>query len=176
MTLGQAPRKWTEAETAQLKKLHADGVSCHAIAKEMGWSKSTVSSWSTKLGLTYDREQTAIAVEAFVLDRKLVRAKLIDDLYERSQYLLGSLNATRTGGKYRTLVPVGGGAQISMDLNHVPAPDERNIANSISSYLAKAEALEKIDNDGGLTESKSLLGGIAQAIKDSVKDQPRINK
>lgn len=174
--MGTAPRQWTDKETDQLKKLHADGVSCHAIAKEMGWSKATVSRHAVRLGLNFDRELTAQAVEAFIIDRKIVRAKLIDDLYERSQYLLGTLNAPRNGGKYRTLVPVGGGAQTSMDLNHVPAPDERNIANSISSYLAKAEALEKIDNDGGLTESKSLLGGIAQAIKDSVKDQPRINK
>jgi prefoldin subunit 5 len=175
--MGNAPRKWTDKETAQLKKLHAEGNSCHAIAKEMGWAKSTISSWATKLGLDFERESTAKAVEAFVLDRKLTRAQIIDSLYERSQYLLTQLNATRTdGGKYRTLVPVGGGSQASMDLNHVPASDERNIANSISSYLAKAEALEKIDSDGGLNEAKSLLGGIAQAIQDSVQGKPRLNK
>jgi hypothetical protein len=174
--MANAPRPWTAKETAELQKLHGEGLSCHAIAQKMGWSKASISRHAVKLGLNFDRETTAKAVEAFVLDRKLTRAQIIDSLYERSQFLIQQLNAPRTdGGRYRTLIPVGGGAQASMDLNHIPPADERNIANSISSYLAKAEALEKIDSDGGLTEAKSLLGGIAQAIQDSVKDQPRLN-
>ena len=174
--VAQQQRRWGENDTNQLRQLHAQGMSCHNIAKETGWSKATISNKAAKLGLDFDREGTAKATEAYVIDRRHTRAQIIDQLYERTQHLLNQLNAPRTGGHYRTLVPIAPGRQDSINLDHVPSTDERNIANSISSYLAKAEALEKIDNDGGMIEAKSLLGNIAQAIKDSVQGQPRLNK
>lgn len=168
-------RKWSEAEDAELRRLHAQGLPANQIRKRMGWALSTVSDHAKSLGLSFDRTPMVAAIAASQLDRRKVRGEIIDALYRRAQDRIAAMDAASTEG-FMTLVPVGGGEQRTQTLKHVPTSDERNLANAISSYLGRAEALEKIDMDGGLTEARGMVGQILNAIRVSVEGMPRMNE
>lgn len=66
----------TEAEHARIRELHADGMSAHAISKEIGRAVSTVSRYAKKHGLSFDTEQTAAATVANQDRAAEIRAQL----------------------------------------------------------------------------------------------------
>lgn len=129
------------------------------------------------MGLTFARTgEVAIAVEAAVFDAKAARRRIIAKLYDRAEYLVGEMDKTREGkGTFRTLRKVGMGEESTADLTHVPPIDERNLSTAINTYLTRAEALEKIDQDGGLIEAKGMVGSMLAAIRESVAGVDRMN-
>jgi hypothetical protein len=82
-----AARSWTDTDDTQLRALHADGKTLHAIAGIMGRSKSTVSREAKRLGLPWDRANTAAATEAKVADARARRANLQLGLLEDAEKL-----------------------------------------------------------------------------------------
>jgi len=66
----------------RLRQLHAQGLSCAAIAHELGVNRSTISRHARRLDLKFDRAQTRAATEALVLDAKAKRAQLANDLLD----------------------------------------------------------------------------------------------
>jgi hypothetical protein len=66
----------------RLRELHARGLSCAAIAAELGVNRSTISRHARRLGLKFDRAQTRAATEAVILDGKAKRAQLANDLLD----------------------------------------------------------------------------------------------
>jgi hypothetical protein len=66
----------------RLRQLHAQGLSCAAIAAELGVNRSTISRHARRLGLKFDRAQTQAATEALVVDAKAKRAQLANDLLD----------------------------------------------------------------------------------------------
>lgn len=66
----------------RLRQLHAQGLSCAAIADELGVNRSTISRHARRLGLKFDRSQTKAATEALVFDAKAKRAQLANDLLD----------------------------------------------------------------------------------------------
>lgn len=72
-----APRKpWTDEDTARLTELHAASMSLHAIAKDMGRSKATISKYADLEGLSFGRAKTAKAAEAVHVDNRSRRVAL----------------------------------------------------------------------------------------------------
>lgn len=74
------------------RELHAEGLSCNAIAKRLGVAPSTISRWAAREGLTFDRAQTAAAVKAHTVDLAAARIALAEKMLARSNELLDSLD------------------------------------------------------------------------------------
>lgn len=164
------PRKrtWSTTEDAQLTALHAAGTSLHAAAREMGWSKGSVSQHAAKLGLSWDRSRTAKAAEAVVVDNKARRARIVARMYGRMEHLQDRLEAAT----FRTVLKGDGGADRVRQLDFVPTPDERNIADTLSRYTAAATKLEAVDAGDGSDAVRSLLGGLARRLGLTDDDDP----
>lgn len=75
-------KPWTNEDTARLIELHGQGLSLHAIAKEMGRGKATISKYADAEGLSFDRGKTRAAAEAVHVDNKarrvLAETRLLD--------------------------------------------------------------------------------------------------
>ena len=145
-------------------------MSCNAIARELGYSVSTISRWAKREGLSFDRSKTAVAVAAARLDRAATRADIIDRMYLRSQKVLARLEAdTYT---YRMAIP--GQASESVEDSAPPASDEKSLAAALGIYVTQATRLETIDVGNGVEKAHSVLdalaAGFARAAGDYVPD------
>lgn len=58
------------------RELHGEGHSCNAIAKKLEVAPSTISRWAKRVGLSFDRSQTALAVRAHVIEMAASRTLL----------------------------------------------------------------------------------------------------
>lgn len=103
----------TDAERRRVAELHADGLSCAAIARDLGRARSTVSKVCAAAGLLFDRAQTATATEARQVDAKARRTELanlaIDDAHEMRRRALAlppddGRNARDFASAYATFV------------------------------------------------------------------------
>lgn len=126
--------------------------SCNAIAKELGVAASTISLWAKREGLSFDRAQTAKAVNAHRLDRAAARADIIDRLYKRSQKVLTRLEAD----EFSHRIPTETGSMVVHD-DDPPANDEKSLSAAIGMYLNNATRLELIDGNAGESAARSML-------------------
>ena len=138
---------------SRARELHASGISCNAIAKELGVSASTISRWAKKVGLSFERTQTAAATTAKRIDRAAVRADIIDRMYTRSQKVLDRLEADT----YVYYIAVAGSGTERVEDDNPPALDEKNLASALGIYLDKATRLELVDGDDGEEHAKGML-------------------
>jgi len=141
MGANQHSNPWTADEDAKLTELHAAGKSLHAIATDMGRSKSTVNDHAAQLGISFDRSRTAKAAQAVVADNKLRRARLIGTLYDRAEELLEQIVQPH-------LVFNFGGKDNSYEERQVdrpPTADIRNLMQSASIAMQRAVDLENVD-------------------------------
>ena len=65
----------SDQEIAQIRRLHAAGSSANAIARELGRSPGTITRVCRRIGLTFDRSQTAAANAAAAVDFAARRAE-----------------------------------------------------------------------------------------------------
>lgn len=140
------------------RELFDKGISCNAIAKNLGVAPSTISAWAKREGLSFDRSKTEDAVAAHKIDRAARRAAIIDRLYTRTEKLLDRLE----NAQFKTLITGEYGSQRTTELDFVPTIDEKNIAASLNTYLERASRLETVDDSDGLGPVESMLGRLAQ--------------
>lgn len=141
------------------RDLFDSGLSCNAIARELGVSPSTISGWAKREGISFDRKKTAKAVAAQRIDRAAVRADIIDRLYQRTQRVMTRLEADQ----YLHRMATADGVKTFRD-EFPPALDEKNLAGSIGIYLDKATRLELIDGDQGESSVKSMLAELGEYL------------
>lgn len=88
------------------RALYDQGYGCNAIARELGFSPSTVSEWAKREGLAFDRSQTDIAVRAHVTDLREMQTLLAKKAAVAASDLLDQLDGTYLvwsfGGKDNT--------------------------------------------------------------------------
>lgn len=149
---------WTGAETRKLKDLHAQGLSLHAIAKEMGRTKSTISRHGKMLGLDWDRSATAAATKAVQIDGRARRAAIVARMYDRIEHLQDRLEAPT----FQTVMRGIEGDQ-PQDLSFVPAADEQRLADTVARYATAATRIEAADATGADT-TRGLLMAMAARI------------
>lgn len=82
----------SDAKRARMHELHAQGLSCHQIAKQLEISTSTVSRWAKADGLSFNRERTAAAVKAQTLDLAARRNRLLDMMLHTVEQTFANLN------------------------------------------------------------------------------------
>ena len=152
----------TDAERAEIRRLHAEGKGRNEIAKAIGRGGRTNSRQAALMNLTFDRTQTARATEAKMVDAKARRIAIIERLYARVEATLDRLDkATEGGFKYTT--STGQGID-TISLDHVPGQEEKAFAAAIGQYLNQSTRLEALDSNNGVDEGISLLGQLATGL------------
>lgn len=141
------PRSWTAEDDKTLAELHGQGLSLHAISKQMGRAKRTISDHAAKAGLSFDRAATERATAASVKDAKSRQAKLKLDILtelERARERFGQAVTPR---------------------------DFQAVGQGFASGMRALADLARIaPDDGGLEHAQSVLGRILVAIELSLVD------
>lgn len=143
---------------AQLKKLHAGGLSASAIARELGVSKSSVSKWAKQDGLTFDRTQTAQAVAAHTIDLAAGRQRLAEKMLHRAEQLLDSLD-----GSY--LVYSFGGRDNTYSEHTLDKPPVEVIRNAVTTAGITFDKLTRIvERDPDISGAQSVVASLEAGI------------
>lgn len=131
----------TDAESARIRELHAQGESCAAIGDAIGRNKSTVSRHCRKLGLSFDRAPTSAATEAKQADNKARRASHVTALLEDFERL-----RERAWEPYTVVVSGIDGAE-KVRLNLPPAQETAAFYRAMGLCVDKVIAMERHDSD-----------------------------
>lgn len=147
-----APKPWSPAEDTTLRRLHGQGLALHSIAGKMHRSKATVAKHAEALGLGFDRTATASATAAAQTDAKARRAAL-------GLALLGDLETSRSR------------------LSKADSPREfQSAAQGLDALMRSyVNLLRQEPDDGGLAETRSIVGVLIGAIRASVEGDDRMN-
>ncbi len=159
---GQAP---LPAETvAEIERLAAEGVSANQIAKRLGCSRSTVVKYAPKG--SFDRSQTAAAIEAHRVDAAARRAAVSEELLTVAAQLV-----RRMGSEYLSFGWFGKDGEYRQRMHDLPPAGEmRQLAGALSSLMATHLRLVQHDSDGGVTDAENALDGFMQAVAQRVQE------
>lgn len=158
-------RRWDENDTAKLRQLHAEGRSMHAIADELGWSKTTISRRAVKLGIDWDRGQTAAAAEAVHVDNRALRVEIERRMLEQSVLELDAL-----GEAARVYAFGGADNKYSEEwLERPPPQDRKAIAHTLSTMTTAANRLHELNAAREAEAAKSTLARLREALTEQVR-------
>jgi predicted transcriptional regulator len=146
----------TTFDAERARDLHAGGLSCNAIAKELGCAPSTVSRWAKNAGLSFDRSKTSAAVKAHTIDLAAGRIRLAEKMLQASESMLDKIDEPylvyNFGGKdndYNSRV-----------LDSAPVEVRRNVITTAGITFDKlTRIVEK--SDTGLEQAHGVLDQIA---------------
>jgi len=157
-----AARKWTDADTARMVELHAQGVTLTAIAKDLDRSKAVVSRYAALQvpPLSFDRSATAAATQAKVADAKSRRATLQLALLEDAEKLRTQLwqecVVFNFGGKDNTFE--------QRTLAKPPFADQLKIMQATGVAIDRSLKLDDHDSGAGAAAVVGLLQQTAAAL------------
>lgn len=152
---------WTPERDQIVRDGYANGTPVRQLAAQLGCGTSSITRRAQALGVTTTAgDQVRAAVAAKQLTAKQRRTAVLDRLYTRAETVLTRLEADTF-----TTLTMSAGSQLTQELTFVPPQDERHLSSSISTYLASAERIEKLDADAGTVEAVGMLDRIADAIK-----------
>ena len=154
-----APRPWSEDDTTELARRHAEGESLHSIAKAMGRSKDTIGKHAAKRGMTWDRARTAAAASAKHIDAKDRRAALQLALLGDAERLRRELWVEHE------YVDHGGRDYIEVRWT-TPTPvaaDKLKLMQAVNIAVDKSLRLAEFDS-GSSEQVRSLLAGMAEQL------------
>ena len=116
----------------------------NAIARELGVSPSSVSTWchAAEPPVTFDRSASAVAVEARSADAKVARAELAASVLSEARRLVGLMSAPATVHTFDR-----DGVLRTGTLDAPPAGDVRNYAVAAGVLVDKHLALVRQDSD-----------------------------
>lgn len=157
-----APSKpLSKAERARIVKLHGQGLSRNAIAKEVGRSLGSVTAVVKAAGLTFPQVQHPATVAARELS---VRERTIA-AHERHLRILELQQGKLLGGyethTWRTKLKGAGGAEHVEDLDFIPSDDEKNLTTAMTSATAALKNLTPV----GDAEKDAALSVVEQLTK-----------
>ena len=152
---------WTDEESTRLTELHAAGKSLHFIANELGRSKRTISVWAEKLGLSFDRAETAKAAEAVHVDNKARRARIEEQLLVKSEDMLAQLD--------QPAIVYSFGGQFNEYAEHeLDKPDpvaQKHIVQALSAALTAANKLHEMNAGQQAEKAVSALVQMQGALE-----------
>ncbi|MFI1942048.1 helix-turn-helix domain-containing protein [Streptomyces purpureus] len=159
MGLKKNDRPVTDEDDTLIRDLHAQGFGRNEIARRTGRSGRTVSVIAARLGLTFDRTQTAVATEARKTDAKARRVALLERYYDHAHKALDRLDRPE-----HTVREVSFGKVVTYTIEEVTAQDYRALMQASTSAATQAAKLEALDNNGGVDSAKSLVGELAAGL------------
>lgn len=146
-----------DAERAQ--GLFDRGLSCNAIARELGVAPSTVSRWAKGEKLSFDRSQVATANAAHRVDLAAGRIRLAEKMLAAAEAMID-----RIDDPY--LVFSFGGRDNTYEehlLDDAPVEVRRNIITTAGITFDKLTRI--VENDGaGSDDAKSMLAQLGRAL------------
>lgn len=157
---GQPGSTIAPEKQAEIVELCRQGVSRNEIGRRTGVGNSAITGIIKRAGLSFDRTRIAAAAKARRADFAARRAHIIDRAYTRVETLQTRLEAET----FKTLRKVQGGGEIEDELDFVPALDEKNLANTIASYMLTATRLEQLDAGDAGADVKSMLADLGRAL------------
>lgn len=154
-----------DGERGRIRELHGRGLSCNAIAKELGRSRSTISMQCKALGLSFDRSGTAEAVRAHVIDAKARRAVLAENYLGDAEKLRAQLWEQCT---YKA--PVGGiePTVLSWRQDEPTFADKEKIVRASGLAAEKHMKLADFDSDSGAEHARSMIGKLYEGLLNAV--------
>lgn len=141
--------KQSMANDNKLRKLHAEGVSQGKMAKELGVSRTTVATWSRRLGLSYDTTAVVAANKAAGVNLAEGRIRLAEKMLAAAEGMLD-----RIDDQY--LVYNFGGKDNDYNehtLDEAPVEVKRNILTSAAIAFDKITKIVDSDPDIGSAET-----------------------
>lgn len=159
-------RRWTDKDSRTLRALHNEGRSLHSIAAEMGRSKQTVSKYASRMGLSWERGQTAAAAEAVHVDNRARRAALESALLDDAERLRRQL------WEPSYVFNIGGAENkyTEQQVEEPPAQDKRHLIQSASIALTAANKLHELNSAREAEAAKSTLTRLREALSERVRD------
>ncbi|MFJ6935701.1 helix-turn-helix domain-containing protein [Streptomyces sp. NPDC101132] len=152
-------RPVTDQTKADVRRLHAEGLSRNAIARQLERSPRTVSVICEELGLSFDRTATAAATQAAAVDARARRTQIMERLYDQAEKILARLE--RQDHRVRE---VSFGKVVTYQVEELPAQDVRNLMVAVSTATTQAAKLEALNSDNGVADAKSMLGQLAAGL------------
>lgn len=144
---------WTPAEDQQLADLHTQRLSLSVCATRMGRSRSTISKFSKRAGLTWDRSKTKAATQAKVADNKSMRSQIEAQALVEAQGFLADLHKP-------FLVFSFGGRDNTYEEHLLKRPPTGDIRNLMQSFnIAVNQSLKIAVHD---TDSSANLAAVDQ--------------
>lgn len=159
---------WTDEESTRLTELHAAGKSLHFIANELGRSKRTISVWAEKLGLSFDRAETAKAAEAVHVDNKARRVALEERLLVEAQKIMDQLWKP-------TLVFSFGGKDNTYEEHTIDRPtfsDQKAIVQTATTAIRESTRLHEMNAGHDATSTVSVLAEVHAAVIALANEHP----
>ena len=155
----------TEAEKKQARTWLADGVSVSETARRIGVGTSTITRLRKREGLgSVPLVDNTAGTQQFKRDAAAKRAQrqaAFDELFE---WRLKILTDVKNGGKYKTLVKIPGGGEITESLSYIPAADLRSEMAVLASLDQSINRNDDRADDGGLARAQSMLTTILRGL------------
>lgn len=147
-----------ETRAAIIADIEARDLGRNAIARKHGVGLGTVSDIARNAGIhdAFDRRQTARATADRQADLRSRRAQLAEDLLDDAERI-----RDRFFDPYTSALTTREGVEV-VDLLEPDAASLRNLTTSLAVVLDKHLALERHDQDGGMSEVGSMLDGLLE--------------
>jgi hypothetical protein len=158
----------TSTERDRIKALMARGLSCNAIARELGRGPATISRHAAAMGLSFDRSATREAVSARVIDlkdRRAAGAVAQAEIAERLQAQVFEPTKMRSiGGRDNVYTE----QEIELPLIH----DQLELVRAAQVAWTTSMKLTEFSTGESSEAAKSLLSGIAAALSVAAEALP----
>lgn len=151
----------TDKQKEKMVELHGQGFSLHQIAKELDKSKGTIWRHANRMGLSFDRSQTAEATKARQEDLKAKRVELEENLINDAITLREDLY--REFEIYAFDVKNG---QFAFDvLEELPPREKAEVTKAIMTLINSANKLAEVGGGSSEDDSRSMLAQTLSGLK-----------
>jgi hypothetical protein len=148
-----AQRKITDTQLDRIRDLHGRGFGRNAIARELGVSVGSITTYAGQLGLSFDRQMSRAATAARKADAAALRSELevqlLDDAQRLRAQIWQPIEYREYGGKDHIL------RKWRQD---EPTPvDKLKLMQATGAALDRAIRLGELDKGAEVDEAKSML-------------------
>ena len=156
----------TEAEKKLAREWLSELVPVSEVARRIGVGVSTISRLRKREGLgSVPLVDNSAGVQQFKRDAAAKRAQrqaAFDEIFQLRQTAL--LKVLRGEEKYKTLVKIPGGGEITESLSYIPAADLRSEMAVLASLDQSINRNDDRADDGGLARAQSMLTTILRGL------------
>lgn len=161
--------KQSAANDNRLRQMYAEGMSQNKMAKELGVGRTTVASWSKRLGLSFDATATVAMSARAGVDLAAGRIRLAEKMLAAAEKMVDGID-----GEY--LVYNFGGKDNTYEehvLSEAPVEVKRNILTSAAIAFDKITRIVEADPDIGTAETaiRALQRGLSAAAEQLKLDR-----